>query len=177
MDVVELLNRDLDSPLKGRIRMMDTDRGRWIKNTALKQWLSPHLTPGGVLASRSVAEKAQIMKEYFRAISRMWPDAWGDNSKFNLSRPLGFEIMLSVFATVKQRCDLDCGRQFIADTFSSQREPLRGATIDLPGGGMLTLDWQRGPMGILSNRAARTLITRSLVDMLRRADEAEVVTR
>ena len=50
-------------------------------------------------------------------------------------------------------------------------EPLKDAEIDLPGGGTLLMDWQRGPMGILSNVATRSLITRQLADILRRADE------
>ena len=54
-------------------------------------------------------------------------------------------------------------------------QPLQTAAIDLPApvGGELTLDWQRGPMGILSNRAALTLITRRLSDLLRKADDVQ----
>ncbi len=171
MEVITRLNKDADSPLAGRIRMMDTDKGTWVKNTAIKQWLSPHLTPGGVLATKTVAERAQIVKEYFTAIAQLWPEAWGELGKFNLCRAIGFEITLSLFGVVKQRCDLNCGKQYTAENFKSQIEPLRNAVIDLPGGGKLLLDWQRGPMGILSNRAARTLITRQLSDILRKADE------
>jgi DGQHR domain-containing protein len=171
MDTVERLNSDADSPLKARIRMMDDDKGTWVKNTALKQWLSPHLTSGGVLAPKTVAEKAAIMKEYFGAIARLWPEAWGNLSKYNLCRPIGFEIILGLFAPVKHRCDLNAGRQYTIASISSQMEPLRTAVIELPGGGQLPLDWKRGPMGILSNRATRTLITRQLADVLRRADD------
>jgi DGQHR domain-containing protein len=171
MDVIVRLNEDPDSPLRGRIRMMDTDKGTWIKNTALKQWLSPHLTPGGVLATKNAAEKAQIVKEYFRAIEHLWPTAWGELGKYNLCRPIGFEIVLSIFGVVKQRCDLNFGRQYTAEGFRSQMEPLLDAVIELPGGGKLVLDWQRGSMSILANRAARTLISRQLADKLRAADE------
>ena len=172
MDVVKSLNTDPGSPLKGKIKMMDTDRGTWIKNVAVKQWLSPHLTPGGVLAVKTVAEKTQVIKEYFKAISELWPDPWGDPAKYNLCRPLGFEIMLGLFGAVKTRCDLNRGRQYTAESFKSQMEPLRDAVIELPTGGHLTIDWQRGgAMGYLSNRAARSLIMRKLADLLRRADE------
>ncbi len=171
VDVLVRLNGDPDSPLRGRIRMMDTDKGTWIKNTALKQWLSPHLTTGGILAKKTVAEKAQIVKEYFRAVEQLWPDAWGELGKYNLCRAIGFEIVLSLLGVVKQRCDLNCGRQYTSEGFRSQMVPLVDAVIDLPGGGKLTLDWQRGTMGILSNRAARTLISRQLADKLRAADE------
>ncbi len=171
MDVVEQLNRDSDSPLKGRIRILDSDRDTWIKNTAIKQWLSPHLSSGGVLATKTVAEKSHIMKQYFVAISQLWPEAWGDLGKYNLCRPTGFEIMLGIFNRVKHRCDLNCGRQYTTETFAMQMEPLRTAVLELPGGGKLPLDWQRGPMGVLSGRAMRTLITRQLSDILQHADD------
>ena len=171
MDVISRLNADIDSPLRGRIKMLDTDRGTWVKNAAMKKWLSPHLTSGGVLATKTVAEQAQIIKNYFGAVAQLWPDAWGDTGKFNLSRPIGLEILLSIFAPVKHRCDLNAGRQYSVENFLPQMSPLRGAVIELPGGGKLELDWQRGTMGFLSNRASRTMIARQLSDMLRRLDE------
>jgi DGQHR domain-containing protein len=173
MDVIMALNKDPDSPLRSRIRVMDTDKGTWITNAALKKWLSPHLGSGGVLASKRVPEQASIMKSYFRGIAQLWPTAWGNHQKYNLSRPIGFEIMLGVFPAVKHRCDLNCGRVYTAENFYSQMEPLVEAEISLPGGGKLTLDWQRGVMGMLSNRPSRTLITRQMTDLLRKADEGD----
>jgi hypothetical protein len=173
MDVITRLNTDSDSPLKGRIKVMDSDKATWVTNAALKKWLSPHLTSGGVLSTKTVAERAHITKCYFAAISQMWPDAWTENSKFNLCRPIGFEIMLSIFADVKHRCDLNCGKQYTAGNFQSQMNPLRDATINLPGGGQFTLDWQRGKgiMSTLSGKTGVTLISRQLKDLLRSADE------
>lgn len=171
MDVVIRLNADKDSPLKSRIKMMDTDKRIWVRNAALKQWLSPHLTTGGELATRPAAEQAQVMKEYFRAVSQSWPDAWGDTRNYNLCRPLGLETMLGVFGPIKHRVDLNAGRQYTAENFRSQMDPLRTASIDFPGGGKLALDWKRGPMGFLANRAARTLVIRQLSDQIRRADD------
>ena len=117
MDVITRLNEDPDSPLKDRIQTMDTDKGTWIKNSALKKWLSPHLTSGGVLSAKTTAEKAVIVKNYFRAISELFPNAWGDRKNHNLCLPIGFEIMLGIFSAAKQRCDLNCGRQYTADNF------------------------------------------------------------
>jgi DGQHR domain-containing protein len=171
MDVIDQLNKDPDSPLKGLIQMMDTDKGMWIKNSALKKWLSPHLTSGGVLATKHTAEKAVIVKNYFRAIAQLWPEAWGDRKGHNLCLPIGFEILLSIFGAAKQRCDLNCGKQYTADNFAKQLEPLRDAMIDVPQIGTFKLDWERGSMGFLSNRAGRSLITRQLNDLLRMADE------
>lgn len=171
MDVIVALNTAPDSPLKGRIRTMDDDKGTWVTNYALKQFLSPHLTSGGVLATKTVAEKATIIKAYLTAVSNLWADAWGNRNKFNLCRPIGLEIVLSIFADVKHRCDLNCGKQYTAEKFRSQLEPVQEAKIDLPGGGTLTLDWQRGTMSTLGGRAGKVLVTRQLKDILRVADE------
>lgn len=174
MDVIDKLNKDGDSPLKGRIKVMDGDKGWWVTNTGLKKWLSPHLTSGGVLSAKSPSEQAQIFKEYFRAVSRIWPEAWANRAKYNLVRPIGVEVICGVFGPVKHRCDLNAGKQYTADTFEAQMKPLKDAEINLPGGGKLVMDWQRGPMGVLSNAATRSLITRQLADILRKADEDDI---
>jgi len=57
MDIITQLNTDTDSPLKQRIRTMDTEKDTWVKNVALKQWLDPHLVTGGVLVFKKVSEK------------------------------------------------------------------------------------------------------------------------
>ena len=172
MDVVSQLNTDMDSPLKHRVRMMDSDKNTWVNNVALKQWLAPHLTTGGV--SKKVAEKTQILKEYFKAAAAVWPRAWGDLKSYNLCRPMGFEILIGLFGPVKHRCDLNCGRQYTRENFSSQMAPLLDATIELPGGGKLPVNWERGLMGSVANRSGRTLITKQLADLLRQADEAAI---
>jgi len=107
--------------------MMDSDKNTWVNNVALKQWLAPHLTTGGVLVSKKVAEKTQILKEYFKAAAAVWPRAWGDLKSYNLCRPMGFEILIGLFGPVKHRCDLNCGRQYTRENFSSQ---VAGASAD-----------------------------------------------
>jgi hypothetical protein len=86
---------------------------------------------------------------------------------------MGFEITIGLFGPVKHRCDLNRGRQYTADSFASQMAPLVGATIELPGGGKLPIDWERGVMGSVANSSGRTLITKQLADLLRAADEED----
>jgi hypothetical protein len=69
------------------------------------------------------------------------------------------------------RCDLNRGKQYTLESFSSQMSPLLNATIELPGGGKLPINWERGLMGSVANRTGRTLITKQLADLLRDADE------
>lgn len=170
MDVINKLNTDADSPLKDRIQMMATEKKKWLKNTALKKYLAPHLTTGGVLAPKSVPEKTAILKQYFSAIAAMWPDAWGNLKEYSLCKPIGFEIMIGVFPAIKHRCDLNAGKQYTANNFREQMKPLLNTSIDLPGGGSLSLDWRAGTLGALSNSTLRVAITRHLRDILTAAD-------
>jgi DGQHR domain-containing protein len=170
MDVVTKLNVDADSPLKGRIQMMTTEKHRWLKNTALKKYLAPHLTTGGVLAHKTVAEKTIIFKQYFAAIQGLWPSAWGNLKEYSLCKPIGFEILIGAFPAAKHRCDLNAAKQYTAANFIAQMAPLRATSIDLPGGGSIPLDWRAGPLGMLSNSTMRAAVTRHLKDVLTAAD-------
>lgn len=169
MDVIVMLAQDGNSPLKGQIQMLEKDKG-WIKNTAMKKWLSPHLTTGGVVGTKTVAERSQIVKEYLSAIRKTWPEQWGQNKDFTLTAAFGFEIMFSLFAAVKHRVDMNNGRQYTSDNFALQMEPLKTATIELPGGGEIQLDWSK-KMGVINNSRTRNLISKQLRDILQRADE------
>ena len=131
MDVIVALNNDTNSPVNNKIKMLEKDKG-WAKNTAFKKWLSPHLTPGGALATKTIAERTQIIKAYLSSIQSVWPEAWGDNKNNTLTKAFGFEIMFGIFPAVKLRCDLNCGRQYTSENFAEQLEPLKSASIDLP---------------------------------------------
>lgn len=172
MDVIQRLATDADSPLVGKIKTSDDDKGAWVTNRHMKMCVGPHTESGGILYGlNSPAAQAQVMKEYLKGIQRMWPEAWGDNKDYMLTRPMGMELMLSVFAAVSHRCDLNLGRQYTAENFEKSLAPLKDCEIEIPGGGKLTLTWQRGPFGTLSGRAGRVLMQKQLTDRLRSADE------
>jgi len=66
MDVVTKLNTDTDSPIKGKIMTLDADKGTWVRNSSMKQWLSPILASGGVLYGKTVPEQTEIIKAYLK---------------------------------------------------------------------------------------------------------------
>lgn len=169
MDVIVALNEDANSPVHNRIKMLEKDKG-WVKNTAFKKWLSPHLTAGGVLSSKNIAERTKIVKEYLEAIRLLWPYAWGENKGYVLTKAFGFEIMFGVFPAAKHRCDLNSGREYTAENFRLQMAPLTAANIELPGGATLRLDWGV-KLGVFNNGRTRSLIAKQLRDILTRADE------
>ncbi len=78
--------------------------------------------------------------------------------------------MFGIFPAVKLRCDLNCGRQYTSENFAEQLEPLKSASIDLPGGGAIRMDWSKA-MGVINNAKTRSLIAKQMRDILARADE------
>jgi DGQHR domain-containing protein len=171
MDVVRQLNEDADSPLQGRIKRMDNQKGGWVTNKLMMSCLAPHIQSGGVLYGRPSAAQAQVLKEYYKAIMQIWPEAWENHKDYLLTRAFGVVVTMSIFAAVKHRCDLNNGKQYTAEAFAQQLEVLHDFKIELPGGGELILDWRRGAWGSVGNRAGQTLLYRQLTDELRKADE------
>jgi hypothetical protein len=173
VDVVRSLTEDADSPLRKKIKFLDDETGTWVKNTAMKRWLAPHTQSGGALATKTPSEQAKIFKEYFKAIRDTWPEAWGD-PKHALTKPFGIEVMSAVFAAIKQRVDLNDGRQYTATNFAKGLAPLKSMRVKIPGAGDdagIPLTWASGPLGPLSNAAGRSLISRQMRDCLIAADE------
>ena len=80
-----------------------------------------------------------------------------------LTKAMGIQVIMSIFDAVK-RCDLNHGKQYTASTFRQSLEPLVDCNIELPGGGQISLTWQRGLFGALNNKAGQALISKQLKD-------------
>ena len=170
MDIVHRLAQDDDSPLKGKIKVMDDERGSWVTNSNMKKLLAPHTESGGVLHGKPPAVQTQIIKEYLKGVKAVWPEAWGNNKDYTLTKSIGMSIILGIFGLVKHRVDLNAGKQYIAQNFKEQLEVLNGAEIEIPGGS-IPLTWESGPFGTLSNAAGRAYLTKQLKNLLTIADE------
>ena len=171
MDVVHRLAKDADSPMNNKIKVLDDDKGCWVTNRHMKMCLGPHTESGGTIYGKNPATQAHIIKEFLKGVAKVWPEAWGNNSDYMLTRAMGIEIIMSIFGAAKHRCDLNEGRQYTAETFQRQLAPLKECNIEIPGGGKIPLTWARGPFGPLSNKAGKVLIQKQLVNFLRHADE------
>ncbi len=166
MDVVELLNRDDDSPLKDRVQTVVGQKGRWIKNRFLKMILQPYTGKGGILSQKTSAQQAKIFKSYLTAVEETLPDAWG-SKRHVLSKAMGLEIIFAVFKDVVMRCQAYEGGQLTADAFKNQIKPLVGAQILLLGR-PTPLDWSSAVFSKLSNKPAKTEIKKELSSILTR---------
>jgi len=170
MDIVHRLAKDNDSPFFGKIMLLDGEKNKWVKNKLLKQRLSPHVENGGVLYGKISAVQTQIIKEYLKAVQIVWSNAWGNNKEYVLTKNMGIEIIFSIFAEVKHRCDLNEGKQYTKENFAKQLQPLVNCDVAVPGGA-ITMNWESSKMGMLAHRAGRALITKQFKNMLRKADE------
>jgi len=173
MDVVHKLAKDNDSPLYGKIKLLDDDKGCWVTNRHMKICLAPYTESGGILHSKNAAAQAHIIKEFLKGVKKVWPEAWGNNHDYMLTKAMGIEIIMSIFASAIHRCDLNEGRQYTAETFERSLTPLKDCYIEIPGGGKIRLTWERGPFGPLSNKAGKVLIRKQLTNYLVQADESE----
>lgn len=171
--VVKMLGEQQDSPLYGKIKFLDDQKGAWIKNTAATKWLGAHTKPGGILSSKTPGEQASILKEYFGGIEDTWPEAWGNTKSYALSKPFGLEVVSGIFRAVKHRVDLNAGKQYTRENFRGQLAVLKDAELKpfAKSDVAIPLTWESGPMGPLSNASGRSLIIKQLIDALQAADE------
>lgn len=177
VDIVHTLNSADDSPLKGRVKILDSDKGTWVKNTILKRFVKRALVNSDI-EFIPAAQQAGILKEYLKAVAALWPAAWANNKEYSLSGSAGLEVMLGAFSAAKDRVDLNKGGQYTRENFLDQLAVLEDAsiTIDLSGEQKLTvsLDWQKENMNVLSSsqKGRDALITR-IRHLLYIADQAE----
>jgi DGQHR domain-containing protein len=164
VDVVYALGGDDDSPLKGKVQILPDDKGTWIRSPILKRFVKRALV-GTSLENAPAVRRASVLKEYLKAISALWPEAWADRKEYVLTGSAGLEITLGAFSAAKDRVDLNAGAAYTQANFREQMKPLVGAVLDVDVGGTtvpLTLDWKKEPLTSLSRgqKGRETVIAR-----------------
>jgi hypothetical protein len=83
LSLLERLNRDEDSPLKGRIRT-PTTLAAVVKDTSVLKMLANSLSNGGLFLFRceeaggyDMAGMLRLLKDYWWAVASVFADAWG----------------------------------------------------------------------------------------------------
>jgi DGQHR domain-containing protein len=176
VDVIHTLNEMPGSPLQSRIKTRDDDKNTWVKNTILKRFLVRALKPSGI-SVKSPAQQASILAEYLKAVRLLWPNAW-DQKGYVLSSSVGLEVMLGVFPAAKHRVDLNRQKEYGAESFLSQIEPLREADVpfELPDGSTssIRVDWKKDRIKFLSSsQRGRNLLIDAFNRVLHESDEGE----
>jgi DGQHR domain-containing protein len=176
VSIVHALNEMVDSPLRDHVKILPQDKKKWVKNTILKRFLVRAVKPSGI-SIKPPGQQATILKEYLKAVTKLWPDAW-DQPGYSLSSSAGLEITLGVFPAVKHRVDLNNQKNYSAESFVEQMQPLKDATISLKlldgSVGTWTLDWQTDAISALSNsQKGRNFLIDALNGVLHAADEED----
>jgi DGQHR domain-containing protein len=104
--IVQRLNEDTDSPLYRKIQMHQDEKDCWITNDKAINIIIEMLKPRNELArtlkhigtERSIA----LIKDYLRAVSKLFVTAWGNNRNYRLTKPAGLTIILKLFDRVFQ---------------------------------------------------------------------------
>lgn len=101
--IVEQLNDDSESPLYQRIKMYQDEKNKWITNDQAINTLAPLFETGALLSFLSTDLAFSRIKNYLEAIKETFPDAWGDNRGYRLTRAAGFEVIMGLFERVHDR--------------------------------------------------------------------------
>lgn len=173
--IVHQLNEMEDSPLKGKVKVLSKQRNTWVKNTILVRFLRPAVSSAtSGLAIKPPAQQAKILKEYFKAVQELWPNAW-DTAGYVLSGSAGLEVMLGVFPAAKHRVDLNAGKDYSRATFLHQLEPLRDPVVKVEGPDGKSIDfkvdWRKERMAALtSSQKGRARLIQEMSGLLAAAD-------
>ncbi|HQF12003.1 MAG TPA: DGQHR domain-containing protein [Paludibacteraceae bacterium] len=131
IEIVNFLDENQDSPMKGKILRFPKEKGKWIKTNQLLPVLKVLMSPGGRLYDKNMAERQQILKDYLSAIASVFSDAWQDDKKTNfaITQTASLQIVFSLLTDVMVRCDFYEGFQYNKATMTNQIEPLKELSL------------------------------------------------
>nr|WP_251135791.1 DGQHR domain-containing protein [Exiguobacterium sp. s133] len=103
-NIVTMLNQEDWSILYRRIKDIDGPRPKdypksYVTNSTLVKLVEDHVlnaVPVGLAAHRI----AELLNDYFEAVSKVYPIAWSDEKSHVLVKSMGFQIMLRIFDKV-----------------------------------------------------------------------------
>jgi DGQHR domain-containing protein len=150
VSIVHDLNNELDSVLKGKIKVYPDDKKTWVNGPRLAKFLKPIVGPGGVLQGMPEKKATKVLKNYLRAIKGEYAVAWGNNDHYVLTKTMGIEIASALFPNVYQRCQRYEKQRTDVDSF--RRQLKRIGKIHVPNQtDPIELDWSSKRFGALSS--------------------------
>ena len=101
--LLERLNYDDDSPLLGMIRTPTNGTGVIADNSILKM-TENSLTDGVLYCYEDIEDQLYVLKEFWKAVKKVWPDAWGKPPRLSrLMHGAGVVSMGFVMDTIADR--------------------------------------------------------------------------
>ncbi len=169
-EVIKGLNEEPSSALYNAIQFLPEQKGKWIKNTSMLILLKPHIGNGGVIYNKTTSQQIEIFNSYFNAWKEVFEEAWSFPDTHVLTKSIGFAIMTGIFREIKQRCDLNEGRQLNKDSFMRQISILKDKSITLKLKDKqvvsIPLNWTKHSMGQFSAKQWISEIVKEIVNLL-----------
>ena len=155
------LNSRNESPLKGKVKIYEQDKGTWIQAISLQRLLYP-IIGTGALQGMPVDEQVSNIINFLNAIKEQNPDAFGaDRREYILTQPRGIEAALGIFERVWRRCQIYEGGNFDRDSILRQVKRLE------------TMNWKKDKYGALKGAGGVILLVDKLRLLLPERDEWE----
>lgn len=101
--ILEKLNAEDKSPLKGRVKMYQDEKGKYLNNAQMINLLQDMLSPSKTLYHLGTDSASLMLINYLNAVKSIFPDAWNDPKKFYLTRPAGLDVVLGLFERARER--------------------------------------------------------------------------
>jgi DGQHR domain-containing protein len=121
--ISERLNYDQGSPLEGMIRTPTNGTGVIADNSILKM-LENSLTDGVLYDYEDIDSQLEVLKEFWDAVRRTFPDAWGKLPRLSrLMHGAGVISMGFLMDTIADRYRHQC--RLTSKLFQQELEPLR----------------------------------------------------
>jgi DGQHR domain-containing protein len=127
--IVEQLNEDSSSPLKGKIKMFQDETEKWIAYDQMVNFLAPLFEKGQRLYFLDAQVAFSRILAYLRAIAEIYPEEWGNNKKYRLTAAAGFEVVIGLFERAHERARiLKIAEGPTKEDFKQALEPLKDIT-------------------------------------------------
>lgn len=163
--LVQQLAQNNDSPLHEEIKILPDDKKTWVKADQLTKWIAAHIDVDGCLEGKTQNNRLTIIKNYLKAIKKIFSDAWGDNKNYVLTKPMGIDIMLRCLRRAIERCEEYQGGQTTPHYFTKALESLSDCTVTVSDQ-EFKLTWKRDPFGNFASGKGRKLIWTQLMNKL-----------
>lgn len=167
--IVHRLNNDADSVLKEKIRVYPEDKKTWLKAPGLVQLLQPIVGVGGPLQGMPESRQTTILKNYFRAFSELYSEAWTVRKGHVLTKYIGFYLTCGLFERIYRRCQLYEGGLMEVPAISRQLEHM-GKVELIEGAAPVPLDWKTDPFARFVGRKGMNFLRRRLLIALPERD-------
>jgi len=164
---VMALDTHTDSPLNGKIKLFEGEKGKWVASTALTKELKHVIGVDGPMQHLTELQQLIILKNYLNAWKDLYPNAWDETTrdKYVLTKSMGLTIILRLFSRFYRRCVLYQGDKHEIINFKNEINPLLKTDIPIDEYS-IPLDWSSENFGKMSSGKGINNLVRILLGII-----------